>query len=71
MQLVYDLQSGWPSGLTTIHRRIGALKRRSCAFKVGITNRPKTRMSQYEKFNPRHYSEMRVIYRDFQPQECS
>lgn len=63
MRLVYDVQSGWPSRLTTIHSRIGALKRRSCAFKIGITNRPKTRMRQYEKSNPRHYSEMRVIYR--------
>lgn len=63
MQLIYDIKSGWPSGLTTINSRIGALRRRACAFKVGITNHPEIRIRQYEKMHPRHYSEMRVIYR--------
>lgn len=63
MRLNYQLDTGWPSNLKTINQRVGAIKRRSCAFKIGITNSPRTRIRQYEDEHPRHYGEMLVLYR--------
>ena len=63
MKLKYDVDTGWPSRLESrLKRRIGALTRRSSAFKIGITNWPERRKLQYERNHPRHYSEMVVLY---------
>ena len=63
MKLNYRLETGWPSHLTNINKIVGSIKRRSCAFKIGITNSPRTRIRQYEDEQPRHYGEMLVLYR--------
>ena len=63
MQLIYAVEAGWPSNLTTINNRLGALRRWSRSFKIGITNSPEARIAHYESTEPRRYGEMRVIYR--------
>ena len=63
MQLRYELQGGWPSQLTNINRRLGGFKKRSSAFKIGITNCPKKRIEQYENDYPKHFGEMIVLYK--------
>ena len=62
MELRFELETGWPSQLTTMERRIGGFKRHASAFKIGITNDPWRRMREYEVYSPRHYSEMIVLY---------
>ncbi|MFZ2852495.1 MAG: GIY-YIG nuclease family protein [Rhodocyclaceae bacterium] len=62
MEIRYEHETGWPSQLG-LHKRISAYARtdRASAFKVGITNSPETRASQYRS-NGSKYHEMIVLY---------
>ena len=58
MRIHYETDTGWPSQLTTMRSRIGALVRNSTGFKIGITNWPEMRAQAYQ----RDYTDMVVVY---------
>lgn len=57
MQVVWRIETGWPQWLN-LRRRVGALRRHSIFYKIGITNDPDRRARQYYD----EYDEMIVIY---------
>ena len=63
MDLTFDdVTTGAPSqAISTLRRRISAYTRDGTLFKIGITNNPSRRKSQYE--DDTDYDEMIVLYR--------
>lgn len=62
MEIYDEVQTGWPNQIiSTMRRRISAYTRAGIEFKIGITNDPYARASQYE-YNEPYYDEMILIY---------
>ena len=62
MDVKYSVDRGWPNRVEgMLRRRIGAFTRNSIPFKIGITNWPERRASQYRSTNP-EFDEMIVLY---------
>lgn len=62
MEIYNEVQGGWPSQIiSTMRRRVSAYTRAGIPFKIGITNDPYARASQYD-YNEPYYDEMILIY---------
>ena len=62
MEVRYIVDSGWPNRVEgRLKKRISAFARRSVSFKIGITNWPERRASQYRS-NGSVFGEMIVLY---------
>ena len=61
MDVRWRERTGWPSSLTELRHRIGAFTRGDSQFKIGITCRPRTRASEYDRNEP-YYDEMIVLH---------
>ncbi len=61
MEIIYDIQGGWPNQVgSTMRRRVSGYTR-GIPFKIGITNAPQRRADEYD-YNRLGYTQMLVIY---------
>ncbi len=62
MKIRYEMQRGWPNQIS-LHQRVSAYARtdRCLSFKIGITNNPVKRASDYRNHGTA-YDEMIVLY---------
>jgi len=60
----YETDSGWPSALENLWRRVSAYTRgdRIIGWKVGLTNNPERRAYSYDRDTDYYYDEMVAIY---------